>query len=185
MSFLSLVRIEKPSSNAFAKVNWRKSDWDWTVLWFTTSDLSRISTRWISISFSLFRWQFFTTFVFRFVKLWSEHCVGDNQIKVKLPAFKKNAADLLQVPVGQVSLGALEHNIAVATLFIEAWLRRKRCVCVTNFRSNCQYNQLFFVQNRGRSHSAVLSKTLPRLKYRVRKSGSGFSTGYEKLGQMI
>ena len=39
--------------------------------------------------------------------------------------FKKNAADLLKVPVGQVSLSALEHNIAVATLFIEAWLRRK------------------------------------------------------------
>lgn len=30
---------------------------------------------------------------------------------------------MLKVPVGQVSLAALEHNVAVATLFIEAWLR--------------------------------------------------------------
>ena len=29
----------------------------------------------------------------------NEHYVGDNQIKMKLPAFKKNATDVLQVPV--------------------------------------------------------------------------------------
>lgn len=56
-------------------------------------------------------------------QLWQDHCAGDNQLHAKFPAFKKNAADLLKVPVGQVSLGAVEHNIAVATLFIEAWLR--------------------------------------------------------------
>lgn len=60
-----------------------------------------------------------------FPQLWNDHCPTDNQIEIKLPAFKKSAADLLKVPVGQVSLAALEHNIAVATLFIEAWLKRK------------------------------------------------------------
>ena len=56
-------------------------------------------------------------------QLWHDHCAVDNQLHVKLPAFKKSAADLLKVPIGQVSLAAVEHNIAVATLFIEAWLR--------------------------------------------------------------
>lgn len=66
-------------------------------------------------------------FCFHFYKfqLWKEHCSAENQLKMKLPVFKKNATDLLKVPVGQVGLAALEHNIAVATLFIEAWLRRK------------------------------------------------------------
>ncbi|XP_046454208.1 malate synthase, glyoxysomal-like [Daphnia pulex] len=57
-------------------------------------------------------------------KLWNDNCPADNQLKVKLASFKKSAADLLKVPVGQVSLSALEHNISVATLFIEAWLRQ-------------------------------------------------------------
>lgn len=73
---------------------------------------------------NLFCWYFYL-FIYFLFQLWNDHCSGDNQVKIKLPAFKKNAADLLKVPVGQVSLSALEHNIAVATLFIEAWLRRK------------------------------------------------------------
>jgi len=56
-------------------------------------------------------------------QLWDHHCSTDNQLEIELDHFERRAADLLKVPVGQVSLKALLHNIAVATLFIEAWLR--------------------------------------------------------------
>jgi hypothetical protein len=102
-------------------------------------------------------------------------------LKVKLAPFKKSAADLLKVPVGQVSLSALEHNISVATLFIEAWLRRMFLLCstlpvkqlVTKYASKTG----FLMQNREHSHSVELWKTRPQLRYLARKFGSGFSTG--------
>jgi hypothetical protein len=102
-------------------------------------------------------------------------------LKAKLPSFKKSAADLLKVPVGQVSLSALEHNISVATLFIEAWLRRMFLLCstlpvkqlVTKYASKTG----FLMQNREHSHSVELWKTRPQLRYLDRKFGSGFSTG--------
>jgi len=56
-------------------------------------------------------------------QLWSQYCSTDNQLEKKLDHFERRAADLLKVPIGQVTLNALQHNIAVATLFIEAWLR--------------------------------------------------------------
>ena len=61
--------------------------------------------------------------IISFEKLWSQLCLTDNQLGRKLEHFEKRAADLLKVPVGQVSLKALQHNIVIATLFIEAWLR--------------------------------------------------------------
>lgn len=80
------------------------------IRWFDI-DLTEISYRdrlWLIVSFE---------------KLWRQYCSTDNQLEKKLDHFERRAADLLKVPIGQVTLNALQHNIAVATLFIEAWLR--------------------------------------------------------------
>ena len=56
-------------------------------------------------------------------QLWAKHCPKDNQLDKAIEDFHPQPSDLLRVPVGNVSTDALTHNIAVATLFIEAWLR--------------------------------------------------------------
>ena len=55
-----------------------------------------------------------------------------NQISKQLPGFNPTAADLLQVPDGQITEAGLKQNVAVGLGYVEAWLRGIGCVPLFN-----------------------------------------------------
>jgi malate synthase len=55
-----------------------------------------------------------------------------NQIAKQLPDYNPTAADLLQVPEGQITEAGLKQNVAVGLGYIEAWLRGIGCVPLFN-----------------------------------------------------
>jgi malate synthase len=55
-----------------------------------------------------------------------------NQIDRKLEDFHATAADLLQVPQGDITEAGLRQNIAVGLGYLEAWLRGTGCVPLFN-----------------------------------------------------
>jgi malate synthase len=55
-----------------------------------------------------------------------------NQIEKKLADFHASAADLLQVPAGEITEAGLRQNIAVGLGYLEAWLRGTGCVPLFN-----------------------------------------------------
>src|ERR1700674_326550 len=57
---------------------------------------------------------------------------GPNQIDKKLSDFRATAADLLEVPAGQITEAGLRQNIAVGLGYLEAWLRGTGCVPLFN-----------------------------------------------------
>ncbi len=57
---------------------------------------------------------------------------GPNQIDKKLADFRASAADLLQVPSGEITEAGLRQNIAVGLGYLEAWLRGTGCVPLFN-----------------------------------------------------
>jgi malate synthase len=57
---------------------------------------------------------------------------GPNQIEKKLADYQANAADLLQIPAGEITEAGLRQNIAVGLGYLEAWLRGIGCVPLFN-----------------------------------------------------
>jgi len=57
---------------------------------------------------------------------------GPNQIEKKLADYNATAADLLQVPAGQITEAGVRQNIAVGIGYQEAWLRGIGCVPLFN-----------------------------------------------------
>ena len=55
-----------------------------------------------------------------------------NQIAKQLPDYNATAADLLQVPDGQITEAGLKQNVAVGLGYLEAWLRGIGCVPLFN-----------------------------------------------------
>ena len=55
-----------------------------------------------------------------------------NQISKQLPDHHATAADLLEVPEGQITEAGLKQNIAVGLGYVEAWLRGIGCVPLFN-----------------------------------------------------
>jgi malate synthase len=55
-----------------------------------------------------------------------------NQISKQLPDYNATAADLLQVPEGQITEAGLKQNVAVGLGYVEAWLRGIGCVPLFN-----------------------------------------------------
>ena len=55
-----------------------------------------------------------------------------NQISKQLPDYNATAADLLQVPDGQITEAGLKQNVAVGLGYLEAWLRGIGCVPLFN-----------------------------------------------------
>jgi malate synthase len=58
--------------------------------------------------------------------------LGPNQIDKKLTDFHATAADLLEVPAGDITEAGLRQNIAVGLGYLEAWLRGTGCVPLFN-----------------------------------------------------
>jgi len=57
---------------------------------------------------------------------------GPNQIEKKLDDYTTTAADLLQVPQGEITEAGLRQNVAVGLGYVEAWLRGIGCVPLFN-----------------------------------------------------
>ncbi len=57
---------------------------------------------------------------------------GHNQIAKQLPDYTATAADLLQVPTGNITEAGLKQNVAVGLGYVEAWLRGIGCVPLFN-----------------------------------------------------
>ncbi|WP_263408149.1 malate synthase A [Terriglobus tenax] len=55
-----------------------------------------------------------------------------NQIDKQLPDYTATAADLLQVPTGEITEAGLRQNVAVGLGYVEAWLRGIGCVPLFN-----------------------------------------------------
>ena len=55
-----------------------------------------------------------------------------NQISKQLPDFNPTAADLLEVPPGEITEAGLKQNVAVGLGYLEAWLRGIGCVPLFN-----------------------------------------------------
>ena len=55
-----------------------------------------------------------------------------NQIDKQLPDYNPTAADLLQVPGGQITEAGLQQNVAVGLGYVEAWMRGIGCVPLFN-----------------------------------------------------
>jgi malate synthase len=55
-----------------------------------------------------------------------------NQISKQLPDYNATAADLLQIPDGQITEVGLKQNVAVGLGYLEAWLRGIGCVPLFN-----------------------------------------------------
>ncbi len=55
-----------------------------------------------------------------------------NQIAKQLPSYNPTAADLLQIPEGQITEAGLKQNVAVGLGYLEAWLRGIGCVPLFN-----------------------------------------------------
>src|ERR1700754_923442 len=55
-----------------------------------------------------------------------------NQIDKKLTDFTTTAADLLEVPAGEITEAGLRQNVAVGLGYVEAWLRGIGCVPLFN-----------------------------------------------------
>jgi malate synthase len=55
-----------------------------------------------------------------------------NQIAKQMPDYNPAAADLLQIPDGQITEAGLKQNVAVGLGYLEAWLRGIGCVPLFN-----------------------------------------------------
>ncbi len=55
-----------------------------------------------------------------------------NQISKQLPDYNCTAADLIQIPDGQITDAGLKQNVAVGLGYVEAWLRGIGCVPLFN-----------------------------------------------------
>jgi len=55
-----------------------------------------------------------------------------NQIAKQLPDYHATAADLIQIPDGQITEAGLKQNVAVGLGYLEAWLRGIGCVPLFN-----------------------------------------------------
>jgi malate synthase len=55
-----------------------------------------------------------------------------NQFGKQLPSYNPTAADLLQIPEGQITEAGLKQNVAVGLGYLEAWLRGIGCVPLFN-----------------------------------------------------
>jgi malate synthase len=55
-----------------------------------------------------------------------------NQIAKQLPEYSATAADLLEIPTGEITEAGLRQNVAVGLGYVEAWLRGIGCVPLFN-----------------------------------------------------
>jgi malate synthase len=65
-------------------------------------------------------------------EIFDQHMKTPNQIRVKREDVRVTAADLLQVPEGQITEQGLRLNVDVGIQYLESWLRGNGCVPIYN-----------------------------------------------------
>ncbi|HEY3174801.1 MAG TPA: malate synthase A [Candidatus Polarisedimenticolia bacterium] len=65
-------------------------------------------------------------------EIFDAHMTGPHQIGVSRGEVRVAAADLLEVPEGEITEQGLRHNIDVGIQYLEAWLRGTGCVPIYN-----------------------------------------------------
>jgi malate synthase len=65
-------------------------------------------------------------------QIFDEHMKTPNQIRVKREDVQITAADLLQVPQGEITEKGLRLNVDVGIQYLESWLRGNGCVPIYN-----------------------------------------------------
>jgi malate synthase len=65
-------------------------------------------------------------------QVFDEYMKTPNQIHMKRDDVRTTAADLLQVPDGQITDGGLKLNVDVGIQYLESWLRGSGCVPIYN-----------------------------------------------------
>ncbi len=81
-----------------------------------------------------------------------------NQINKKLSDFAVTAADLLQVPTGEITEAGLRQNVAVGLGYVEAWLRGIGCVPLFNLMEDAATAEISRAQLwQWAHHDAVLN----------------------------
>ena len=65
-------------------------------------------------------------------QVFDEHMSTPNQIQVKREDVRITAADLLQVPEGEITEKGLRLNVDVGIQYLESWLRGNGCVPIYN-----------------------------------------------------
>ena len=66
------------------------------------------------------------------MQVFDEKMPGPNQLTVLREPVRVTAADLLQVPTGEITEKGLRTNINVGILYLEAWLKGNGCVPIYN-----------------------------------------------------
>jgi malate synthase len=63
------------------------------------------------------------------LKVFQSGFTGDNQLS-RIPEVKVSAADLLQVPKGDITEAGLRNNISVALQYIDSWIQGNGAVAI-------------------------------------------------------
>ncbi|HJS56848.1 MAG TPA: malate synthase A [Vicinamibacteria bacterium] len=66
------------------------------------------------------------------LEIFDAHMSGPNQLHVGRDDLHVTAADMLRAPQGTRSEAGLRHNVRVAVLYLESWLRGQGCVPIDN-----------------------------------------------------
>src|SRR5262249_29670692 len=66
------------------------------------------------------------------MQIFDEHMPTPNQRQVTRDDVQVTAADLLQVPTGEITEAGLRINVNVGLLYLESWLRGQGCVPIYN-----------------------------------------------------
>jgi malate synthase len=123
--------------------------------------------------------------------VFDEHMPGPNQISRLREDVHVTAADLLQVPTGEITPAGLELNIDVGIQYLESWLRGNGCVPIYNLMEDAATAEISRAQlwqwakygarmNDGTPVSvgtvaATIPKVLDKLKQRIGENA--FSSG--------
>jgi len=66
------------------------------------------------------------------LEVFNQHMPTPNQLHVSRSDVHVTAAELLQVPTGDITAAGLTTNVRVALLYLESWLRGQGCVPIDN-----------------------------------------------------
>jgi len=94
-------------------------------------------------------------------EVFDEHMPGPNQIE-RRRSERISREDLLRVPDGTRTVGALRHNIRVGIQYIEAWLRGQGCVPLYHLMEDAATAEISRAQIwQWREHGAILDDGQP------------------------
>jgi malate synthase len=112
-------------------------------------------------------------------EIFDEYMKTPNQIHVKRDEVQVTAADLLDVPTGQITEDGLRLNINVGLQYLEAWLKGNGCVPINNLLEDAATAEISRAQVwQWVHHGAKLSDGRPITKELV------LQTVQEELGKL-